>query len=108
MALIKNRRVEGGEEFWNHVEKVAAEQRVGSATEVRMSASKLDKITLENCGPENVEFNREWHLASANRVSVYGKPYARPGEAIITANVGAWYETACYWRDEAEKARKGE
>jgi alpha-D-ribose 1-methylphosphonate 5-triphosphate synthase subunit PhnI len=37
MALIKNRRVEGGEEFWNHVEKVAAEQRVGSATEVRMS-----------------------------------------------------------------------
>jgi hypothetical protein len=59
--------------------------------------------TLENCGPEDVEFNQKWHLASANRMSAYGKPYARPGESITTGNVGAWYDTACYWRIEAEK-----
>jgi hypothetical protein len=65
-----------------------------------------EKTTLKNCGSEDNEFNRKWHLVSANRVSWTGKPYAREGEALITANVGAWYETACYWREEAERLKK--
>lgn len=53
--------------------------------------------------PENREFNDKWHLVSSNRKSaVNGKTYQRPGESLETANVGAWYESACYWRDKAE------
>lgn len=54
---------------------------------------------------EDVEFNKKWHLVSANRKSSYGDIYQRPGESAETANVGAWYDTACYWRRECEKAR---
>ena len=49
----------------------------------------------------NTSFNRQWQLKSADEETVWGK-YQRGGEACITGNVGAWYESAVYWRNLAE------
>lgn len=83
-------------------------KQVGSGTPsdpflvVRVPVS--GKATLAPETPEEKEWMRQQHLAPANRLTVYGTMYQRPGESKVTANVGAWYETACYWRTRCERA----
>lgn len=54
--------------------------------------------------PEEKEFNDRWRLVPSNRKSIFGC-FQRDGESLVTANVGAWYESACYWKREAEHLR---
>jgi len=47
------------------------------------------------------EFNDKWRLVSSNRPISDGKTYQLEGETLVTCNVGAWYETAVYWKHRA-------
>lgn len=49
-------------------------------------------------------------LISSDQMTVYGYSYAtadpKDKSAGQTANIGAWYETACYWKHDAASLRE--
>ena len=46
-----------------------------------------------------------WYLVSADTKTWNGSQYQRDGEANSSANCMSWYESAVFWRDQAERLK---